>query len=280
MESNDIFSLGLKLAPPWKLMEQRLNTLRSPHELHLYIGADRDALYPCPECGKPCNGHDFKEMTWRHLNFFQHHCYITAPVPLSGCPVHGAKRINVPWARKGSNFTMLFEQVAMVMLSETPVFAGSSTLGLHMTILRDMLFSPSLRGNPLQNDDIFALGLDLNRPWGLMEQRLDTRKRPYELQLRIAADPDALYPCPECGRSCKARDFKEITWRHRNFFQYRCYVTAPVPRTDCPVHGVKRITIPWAGESQPLWHIIPADGHDHAAPDAVAADFRQAHGCS
>lgn len=125
MQSNDIFALGLGLTPPWKLTEQRLDTGKSPHELHLRVAADRGSLYPCPECGNLCKAHDFKEMTWRHLNFFQHHCYITAPVPRTNCPEHGIKRINVPWARKGSRFTLLFEQVAMAMLREMPVLVAA-----------------------------------------------------------------------------------------------------------------------------------------------------------
>ena len=125
MQSNDIFALGLGLTPPWKLTEQQLDTLKSPHELHLRIAADRGALYPCPECGKPCKAHDFKDLTWRHLNFFQHHCYITAPVPRTNCPEHGIKRIEVPWAREGSHFTLLFEQVAMTMLREMPVLVAA-----------------------------------------------------------------------------------------------------------------------------------------------------------
>lgn len=125
MQSNDIFALGLGLTPPWKLTEQRLDTLKSPHELHLRVAADRGALYPCPECGKPCKAHDFKDLTWRHLNFFQHHCYITAPVPRTNCPEHGIKRIEVPWAREGSHFTLLFEQVAMTMLREMPVLVAA-----------------------------------------------------------------------------------------------------------------------------------------------------------
>ncbi|MEF3169454.1 MAG: transposase family protein [Deltaproteobacteria bacterium] len=48
-------------------------------------------------------------MTWRHLNFFQHHCYITAKVPRVRCEGHGIRQIEVPWARKGSMFTILFE---------------------------------------------------------------------------------------------------------------------------------------------------------------------------
>lgn len=125
MQANDIFALGLGLTPPWKLVDQQLDTVKTPQELHLRVAADRGALYPCPECGKACKAHDFKELTWRHLNFFQHHCYITAPVPRTNCPDHGIKRVTVPWAREGSHFTLLFEQVAMTMLREMPVLVAA-----------------------------------------------------------------------------------------------------------------------------------------------------------
>jgi transposase len=72
-----------------------------------------------------CKAHDFREKTWRHLNFFQHHCYITAHVPRTNCPEHGVKSINVPWARKGSHFTLLFEQAAMTLVREMPVLAAA-----------------------------------------------------------------------------------------------------------------------------------------------------------
>jgi len=125
MHSNNIFALGLDLTPPWKLIDQRLDMDKSPHELYLRIEADRGSLYPCPECGTMCKAHDFKELTWRHLNFFQHHCYLTAPVPRTNCQKHGVKRIKVPWARKGSQFTLLFEQAAMTLVREMPVLAAA-----------------------------------------------------------------------------------------------------------------------------------------------------------
>lgn len=125
MQSNNIFALGLGLTPPWKLIGQQLDMMKHPHELRLLVAADRGALYPCPECGKDCKAHDFKELTWRHLNFFQHLCFITAPVPRTNCPEHGIKRINVPWAREGSHFTLLFEQAAMTMLREMPVLVAA-----------------------------------------------------------------------------------------------------------------------------------------------------------
>lgn len=125
MDNHQIFSLGLGLTPPWKLIDQRLELENDPHELHLRIQADRGSQFPCPECGDLCKAHDFKELTWRHLNFFQHHCYLTAPVPRIKCPKHGVKSIEVPWARKGSQFTLLFEQAALTLVREMPVLAAA-----------------------------------------------------------------------------------------------------------------------------------------------------------
>ncbi len=60
MQAEEIFALGLGLTPPWKVMSQRLDTDHTPTRLHLEIGADRGALYPCPECGAACKAHDLK----------------------------------------------------------------------------------------------------------------------------------------------------------------------------------------------------------------------------
>jgi len=125
MDANTVLALGLGVTPPWRLVGQRLDTSKQPHELHLEVAADRGSLFPCPVCGKPCKAHDFAEFTWRHLNFFQHHCYITAKVPRTDCPEHGVLRITVPWAREGSRFTLLFEQAALMLVREMPVLAAA-----------------------------------------------------------------------------------------------------------------------------------------------------------
>lgn len=125
MDATEILALGLGVAPPWRLVEQRLDTGRRPHVLEIRLEADRGALFPCPDCGAACKAHDFKEFTWRHLNFFQHHCFITARVPRTGCPEHGVRRMAVPWAREGSGFTLLFEQAALMLVREMPVLAAA-----------------------------------------------------------------------------------------------------------------------------------------------------------
>lgn len=121
MNANDLLTLGLGLTEPWKVVGQALDLEKQPSELRLEVEADRGSTYPCPECEAPCKAHDFKEFTWRHLNFFQHHCLIQARVPRVKCPEHGVHRVNVPWARPGSGFTLLFEQVVMTLAREMPV---------------------------------------------------------------------------------------------------------------------------------------------------------------
>ena len=128
MNSKDIITLGLGLQAPWEITGQLLDTAKTPHQLRLSIQAQRGTRYPCPICGTLCHAHDFKETTWRHLNFFQHHCYITAAVPRVRCQEHGVKQIEVPWARKGSKFTLLFEQAAMLLVREMPVLTTANIL--------------------------------------------------------------------------------------------------------------------------------------------------------
>jgi hypothetical protein len=70
VDANTIIALGLGVSPPWKLVEQQLDTTVQPHVLHLEVVVDRGTMFARPQCGKACKVHDFAEFTWRHLNFF------------------------------------------------------------------------------------------------------------------------------------------------------------------------------------------------------------------
>ncbi len=128
MNDKQLLILGLGLSEPWQIISQELREDKKPHELHIAIKAERGSKYPCPECKKMCPAHDFKELEWRHLNFFQHHCYIRAKVPRTKCLEHGIRRILVPWARNGSSFTLLFEQA--VLMREMPMLSVARQTGI------------------------------------------------------------------------------------------------------------------------------------------------------
>jgi transposase len=161
MKAEDIFALGLGLGAPWGLISQRLDMNTSPFELYLEVGAERGAKYPCPTCGAMCSAHDFEEMTWRHLNFFQHYCYIIARVPRVKCQEHGIHRTIVPWSRPGSGFTLLFEQIVMSLAKEMPVNAVARIVGVTdnriWRIIRHYVYK-AMTGLDLSN--VCGVGLD------------------------------------------------------------------------------------------------------------------------
>lgn len=135
MRGDEVLLLGIGIQPPWQLVDQHLDTAMQPHELYLQVEGERGARYPCPHCGALCPAHDFTEKRWRHLNFFQHHCYIMASVPRVKCPEHGVHLVEVPWARKGSAFTLLFEQAALALVREMPVLAAARLMDITDTRL-------------------------------------------------------------------------------------------------------------------------------------------------
>ena len=51
-------------------------------------------------------------------------------MPRTACPDHGVKRIQTPWAREGSRFTLLFEQAALMLAREMPVLAAARIIGI------------------------------------------------------------------------------------------------------------------------------------------------------
>ena len=145
MRGDEIRLLGIGIQPPWQLVDQHLDTTTRPHELHLRVQAERGARYACPVCSQLCPAHDYTEKRWRHLNFFQHHCYITAAVPRVPALSHGVarycrRRISrrarvtelrmTPLARlRKASSMMLAERMAVGMRGTSPVFSHSITTG-------------------------------------------------------------------------------------------------------------------------------------------------------
>jgi transposase len=128
MNEKALFQLALGLSEPWYVS----NTTFDPDAKRLDICLDFKPghSFPCPECGKPGKAHDTEEKTWRHLNFFQHEAYLHARVPRVRCEDHGVRLVDVPWSRKQSGFTLLFEALVMMLARQMPVKAVAELLGV------------------------------------------------------------------------------------------------------------------------------------------------------
>lgn len=121
MRSEDIFAMGLGLSSPWEVRSVRFEDTSDGKELHIYIGFKRGSRF-ANDKGEQAAAYDTEDKKWRHLNFFEHKCYIHCRVPRIRMSDGKVRMAEVPWARPGSGFTLLFEAYAMKLIeSEMPV---------------------------------------------------------------------------------------------------------------------------------------------------------------
>jgi transposase len=130
----ELFQQALALPKPWFVAQSVFEgELR---RLDLFLDFKTGGTFACPECGREgCKAYDTTEKQWRHLNFFQHEAYLHARVPRVTCERCGVKQVEVPWARAGSGFTLLFEAIVLALVKEMPVNAVARLLNEHDTRL-------------------------------------------------------------------------------------------------------------------------------------------------
>ena len=117
--SVEIFSIALGLVEPWYVKEVVFDKERL--QLDVYLGFKKGHLFLADDT-QYYTAYDTVERRWEHLNFFQHKCYLHAKVPRVMQSDGKIKTQEVPWARKGSGFTLLFEAFSMLLIeNEMPV---------------------------------------------------------------------------------------------------------------------------------------------------------------
>ncbi len=85
--------------------------------------------------------------------------------------------------------------------------------------------------------------LGIEAPWEV--SKVTHIKESRTAQMHVVCTDDALM-CPVCGNLCPGYDRRHREWRHLNICAYRTTVVADLPRVQCPEHGVKTISVPWA----------------------------------
>lgn len=122
LDLSSMFGAALGLALPWRVFVVEFD--RDAGRLDLTLDFVRGGRFPCPEQGcseASCSVHDTVEKTWRHLDFFEHQAFLHARVPRVRCAAHGVHLVNVPWARPGNGFTLLFEVAMLTYAKQMPI---------------------------------------------------------------------------------------------------------------------------------------------------------------
>lgn len=132
MRDTHLFQLALGIDSPWFVSASDFDA--EGKRLDIEIDFKSGARLPCPDCkAADCPVHDTTKKTWRHLDFFQHQAFLHARTPRITCSKCGVRQVEVPWARPGSGFTLLFEALAMTLMTAMPVAAAARLMKEHDT---------------------------------------------------------------------------------------------------------------------------------------------------
>ena len=121
MKQEELFTIALGLQAPWFIEKVEFTRTESLiNKLDLYVGHKPFEKFKGAD-GMEYPVYDHVDRTWRHLNFFQHECYLHARVPRVKTKDGNTLQVDVPWAQPGSSFTLLWEAFSLCLLQ-----AGSS----------------------------------------------------------------------------------------------------------------------------------------------------------
>ena len=123
----------------------------------------------------------------------------------------------------------------------------------------------------MQDRDLYAKLLGLEPPWEVVDVGL--LMEDHSVQVFVALRADAPAPCPECSERCSRHDTRTRSWRHLDTMQYKTLLVAEIPRIDCPTHGIRQVTVPWAAPRSrftALFECLVIEWLQHASIKAVA----------
>lgn len=97
-------------------------------------------------------------------------------------------------------------------------------------------------------EGLFAIALGVEEPIYIESVEFDKDKG--ELHIQMNFRRGARFACSECGKEeLPIHDTVEKTWRHLNFFQYKCFIHLRTPRTICPDCGDHLYIPSWSRKS-------------------------------
>lgn len=118
-----LFKAALGLEDPWYV--KALDFSKEEKRLDIKIDFKKGSTFYYEDKKAGIRGtfpvHDTVTTRWRHLNFFEHECYLEARVPRVKTDNGKVRKVSVPWEGKKNGFTLLMEAVLLQFLQKMPV---------------------------------------------------------------------------------------------------------------------------------------------------------------
>ena len=109
MNELPIFTAALGIESPWYIKQVYFEEIDNCSQLFIEVAHTRRTKFKYQGVSYPV--YDHQKRRWRHLNFFQHECYLYGDIPRVRTEDGHVRLVDVPWAMPGSSFTLLFEQL-------------------------------------------------------------------------------------------------------------------------------------------------------------------------
>ncbi|MEX2493663.1 MAG: ISL3 family transposase [Nitrospirales bacterium] len=124
---NQIFETALGLATPWFVQDVEFDVERKTLGIRINVVPGSRFAYPGVDGTHPV--HDTQSKRYRHLNFFQHECYLEVRVPRLRLPDGRVLLLEPEWAGRLSGFTVLFEALILTLARQMPFAAVARLVG-------------------------------------------------------------------------------------------------------------------------------------------------------
>jgi transposase len=163
MFTQQLFELALNIQDPWFIKDIQFSAENKRLDIH--VDFHKGAVFHYESADENIKG-DFKvydtvDKQWRHLNFFEHECYLHARVPRLDITDTIKRQMNPPWSGLGNGFTLLFEALVLQLASHMPVHTVSrivSESDYKIWALLERYVNLALAGNDYS--DLKAVGMD------------------------------------------------------------------------------------------------------------------------
>lgn len=96
----------------------------------------------------------------------------------------------------------------------------------------------------MRDTELYRQILQLDDEWTVEDVELVPDEGRVTIRVEYAPDGGK---CPECGARTPLHDHARLRrWRHLDTCQLMTFIECRAPRADCPEHGVKTMSVPWA----------------------------------
>ena len=154
-----IFEQALSLTSPWFIDEITFSS--DDKRLDIYVNFERGTHFSLDDSATKYPVHDTVDKEWRHLNFFQHECYLHCRTPRVKKEDGKVQLVTPPWSGKSNGFSLLFEAFLLQLCKHMPISAVANIASVSDDKLWRMLEKYVSQTRELEDfSSTIAIGVD------------------------------------------------------------------------------------------------------------------------